>query len=43
MGIETCEFLVGMVLAFGMENIKNLKVKERRVLTGVTEAGTKYL
>ena len=30
--IETCEFLVRSVLAFGMDHINNLKLKDLRVL-----------
>ena len=30
--LETCEFLVGSVLAFGVYNINKLKVKDIRVL-----------
>ena len=31
-GLETCEVLVCSVLAFGMDHINNLKVKDLRVL-----------
>ena len=31
-GLDTCEILVRLVLAFGMDHIKNLKVKELRVI-----------
>ena len=31
-GLETCEVLVRSVLAFGMDHINNLKVKDLRVL-----------
>ena len=31
-GLETCEVLVRSVLAFGMDHINNLKMKELRVL-----------
>ena len=31
-GIDTCEVLVHSVLAFGMDHINNLKVKDHRVL-----------
>ena len=30
--LDTCEVLVRLVLAFGMDHINNLKVKELRVL-----------
>ena len=31
-GLDTCEVLVCLVLAFGMDRINNLKVKDIRVL-----------
>ena len=31
-GLQTCEVLVRSVLAFGMDHINNLKVKNHRVL-----------